>query len=438
MPSRTLAWIALVILLLTMGLRLHGLLSGSHVDELTREQATYRLMRETIRERYVSNVDEKLEKKLFYGALDGMAAQLDQHTKFIPPDEYEASDARITGEIEGVGMEIDQDSRGLFVVTPWMGTPAYDRGVLPGDRLLMIDGVATQGMDSDEARKRITGKAGTEVKLTLLHEGDENPVELILTRAAIVAQSIQAAEILSTEWVADPAIKIGFVQIAQFQKHTAIDLDVALKKLEGQGLQALILDLRQNRGGMLDAATGVAELFLKDGPIVSVFEKGEGGRVNEEAHSSSGSKTHPDYPLVVLTDSLSASASEIVSGALRERGRATLVGGRTYGKFSVQTIIRIPVPISASGTEGMAALKLTTARYKTPTGKCIDGQGIVPDVLVTSTPEQQKALLIYRNQRHLNDNNPRHTNTAPKPGAFVDTQLKRAIEVMLTKLKKPE
>ncbi len=432
MPSRTLAWIALVVLLLTLGLRLHALFSGSHVDELTREQATYRLVRETIRERYVNNVDDKVEKKLFYGALEGMASQLDQHTQFIPPDEYEASDARITGEIEGVGMEIDQDSKGLFVVTPWMGTPAYERGVLPGDRLLMIDGVATQGMDSDEARKRITGKAGTEVKLTLLHEGDEKPVELVLLRAAIIAQSIQAAEILSTEWVPDPATKIGFVQIAQFQKHTAIDLDAALKKLEGQGMQALILDLRQNRGGMLDAATGVAELFLKDGPIVSVFEKGEGGRINEEAHKSSGTKTHPECPLVILTDSLSASASEIVSGALRERGRATLVGGRTYGKFSVQTIIRIPM----GGNEGLAALKLTTARYKTPTGKCIDGQGIVPDVLVPSTAEQQKALLIYRNQRHLQDNNPRHT--APKPGAFVDTQLKKAVEVILTKVKKPE
>jgi carboxyl-terminal processing protease len=429
MPSRTLAWIVLVLLLLAVGLRLQALFSTDSVDTLTREQNAYRLVHETIRERYVS--DHVDEKKLFYGALEGMAGTLDQHTQFIPPDDYDASDARITGELEGVGMEIERDSRGIFVVTPWIGTPAYAHGVLPGDRLQKIDGISTQGMDVDEARKRITGKAGSEVRLTLLHEGEEAPVELALIRAAIVAQSIPAAEILSTEWVPDPNVKIGFIQIAQFQKHTAVELDADLKKLEALGMQALILDLRQNRGGMLDAATGVAELFLKDGPIVSVFERSENGRVTQEDHVSSGTKTHPDYPLVILTDALSASASEIVSGALRERGRAVLVGDRTYGKFSVQTIIRIPI-----SDQEIGALKLTTARYRTPKGKCIDNQGIIPDFPVPSTPEQQKALLIYRNIRHLRDNNPRKNTPQTPAGAFVDAQLKKAVEVVMGKLKK--
>ena len=419
-----------MLLLLVVGLRLQALFSTAAVDDLTREQATYRLVRETIRQRYVNNVDTN---KLFYGALEGMAATLDPHTQFIPPDDYDASDARVTGELEGVGMEIEKDSRGIFVVTPWLGTPAYEHGVLPGDRLQKIDGIATQGMEIDEARRRITGQAGSAVKLTLLHEGDEAPVELTLTRAAIIAQSIPAVEILSTEWVSDPSVKIGFIQIAQFQKHTPDDLDAALKKLEAQGMQALILDLRQNRGGLLDAATGVAELFLKNGPIVSVFERTESGRLKEEDHVSSGTKTHPDYPLAILTDGMSASASEIVSGSLRENDRAVLVGGRTYGKFSVQTIIRIPI-----NDREIGALKLTTARYKTPKGKCIDGEGIIPDFPVPSTPEQQRALLIYRNIRHLRDNNPRKNTPPTKAGSFVDVQLKKAVEVVGGKLKKTE
>ena len=432
MPTRTLAWLALLVVLAALGFRLQGIYTRGSSDALLQEQLAYRQIRETIRDRYVTPPDEKSGKKLFYGAVDGMVGTLDPHSQFIPPEENDAQDARVTGEIEGVGMEIDQDARGIFVVTPWLGTPAYENGVLPGDRLLKIDGVSTQGMDSDEARRRITGEAESIVHLTLLHEGETASIELALKRAPIVAQSIHVAEILGSEWVgSEPGKKVGYVQIVQFQRHTPADLDADLKKLEAQGMDALILDLRLNRGGMLDAATGVSELFLKDGLIVSVFERSErSGRVTQEDHVSSGTKTHPNYPVVVLVDSLSASASEIVSGALRERGRATLVGNRTYGKFSVQTIIHL----NLNGM-GAASLKLTTARYKTPTGKCIDGQGIVPDVLVPSTPEQQKALLISRNLRHIRDNNPRKNdpNYKPKPDPFVDQQLKKAIEVVLSK-----
>ena len=430
MPTRTLAWIVFFVLLTALAFRVQGLYARASTDAVTREQFAYRQVRETIRDRYVNPVDDK---KLFYGAMEGMVSTLDPNSHFISPEDFEAQDAHITGVMEGVGMEIDQDTRGIFVITPWRGTPAFEHGVLPGDRLLKIDDISTVGMDSDEARRRIVGTAGTVVKLALLHEGGKNPVELLLTRAPIVAPSIQVAEILNAEWVPDPALKIGYVLIAQFQSHTPDDLDAALKKLEGQGMQALILDLRQNRGGMLDTATGVAELFLKDGLIVTVSERSEhSGRITEELHTSSGKRTHPDYPIVVLVDSISASASEIVSGALRERGRATLVGGRTYGKFSVQTIIHLTLP----GT-GMAALKLTTGRYKTPVGKCIDGEGIVPDVIVPSTAEQQKALVLYRNQRHIRDNNPRKSDpeAPPRRETFVDLQLKKAVETIMGKMK---
>jgi len=443
MASRTLAWLVLSALVLALASRLHDHMRADDLDTLAREQATYQHLRSIILDRYVKEVDER---KLFYSAMDGMASSLDPHSRFLPPELYESLKTTTTGQFEGVGLELNPDENlGLVVLTPLLGTPAFKGGVFPGDKVLKINGADTDGLSREECGRRIRGPIGTVVKLTLLHEGEKQPVEVSLVRAVNEIPSVPVAEMLPgvpppREGVPPP--RIGYVQIAQFQQKTASELDKALARLEQQGMQALLMDLRQNPGGLLEAAENVADLFLRDGVIVSV--------VTREAADAQGlarvryaeaEGTHPDYPLAILVDAHSASASEVVAGALKDRGRAVLVGDKTYGKFSVQDVFRVPM-----GNWGESALKLTVARYKTPRSPCIDGQGLGPDYAVPFAPEQQRGLLRSRLQRHLQDNDPRRAEPrasangpGPEPRAsasgakeepFVDLQLKKAVEVL--------
>ena len=448
MTSRTLACLTLSALLLALALRVNEHLRSEELDTLGREQAAYQHLREIILQHYVKPVDER---KLFYDAMDGMASGLDPHSRFLPPDLYESLQTATTGQFEGVGIELNPDENlGLVVLTPLVGTPAFRGGVFPGDKILKIDGMATAGLSREECGRRIRGPVGTQVRLTLLHEGETKPVELALTRAVNEIKSVPVAEMLgpeivppafplpSREGVGGGAARVGLVEIAQFQSKSAADVDTALKGLEKQGMQALILDLRQNPGGLLEAAEQVADLFLKDGVIVSVLTRGAaGGEGPSRVRYAAGDGTHPDYPMAVLVDSHSASASEVVAGALKDRGRAVLVGDKTYGKFSVQDVFKIPM-----GNWGDSALKLTIARYKTASSPCVDGQGIVPDYPVPLTPEQQRGLFRSRLKRHLQDNNPRPGKTSPqaaggageKEEPFVDLQLKKAVEALLMRL----
>ncbi|HEY3319536.1 MAG TPA: S41 family peptidase [Planctomycetota bacterium] len=428
MSPRTISWLVFFVLLSCIGLRVAALRPTPDTDALDRQRAAYQYVRSVIRENYVKDVDDR---KLLYGALNGMTAALDRHSQFLTPSEYEALRTSTTGQFEGVGIEFSaEDGQGIFVLTPLQDSPAYRGGVFPGDKLLKVDDTVVTGMKLDEVGRRIRGPIGSPVRLTLLHEGQTTPVEVVLTRAVNEIKSIQVAELLPASLVPDGK-KIGYVQLAQFQQRTASHMDAALKVMEAQGMQALLLDLRQNPGGLLDAAEQVADLFLSDGEIVRVItrsaaqSKSKGTVATAEADG-----THPDYPLAILVDGHSASASEIVSGALKDRGRAVLVGDKTYGKFSVQDVF--PVPL---GDWGRSALKLTIARYQTPLSPCIDGQGLVPDYLVPFTPEQQRGLQISRMQRHVHDNDPRGEKAPPQKGEpFNDLQLKKAIEVLCAKL----
>jgi len=457
MSSRTLAWLALSALLLALALRVNEHLRSEDLDTLGREQAAYQHLREIILQHYVKPVEER---KLFYDAMDGMASGLDPHSHFLPPELYESLKTATTGQFEGVGIELNPDeSLGLVVLTPLIGTPAFRGGVFPGDKILKIDGVATEGKSREECGRRIRGPVGTQVRLALLHEGETKPIEVTLTRAVNEIKSVPVAEMLGPEIVppalplspsppregvggggkaGEPAARIGYVEIAQFQQKSGPDVGSALKRLEKEGMQALVLDLRQNPGGLLEAAEQVADLFLKDGVIVSVITReAAGGAGPSRVRYATGEGTHPDYPLAVLVDAHSASASEVVAGALKDRGRAVLVGDKTYGKFSVQDVFRVPM-----GNWGESALKLTIARYKTPSSPCVDGQGIVPDYPVPLTLEQQRGLFRSRTKRHLQDNNPRPGRTSPqaaggvteKEEPFVDPQLKKAVEVLLMQL----
>ncbi|HYG74952.1 MAG TPA: S41 family peptidase [Planctomycetota bacterium] len=441
MASRTLAWLVFFALLCALGLRMHGKMQAAEQERLAREQATYQYLRKLIRDNYVREVDDR---KLFYGAMNGMASSLDRHSQFMPPQEFEQLKTQTTGQYEGVGIEFDPDeSRGLIVLTPLENTPAYRSGILPGDRILKIDGVSTEGMTREEAGRRIKGPPGSTVRLTLLHEGHTEPQEVTLTRAVNEMKSVQVAEILAPPVVPETfEFKIGHVQISQFQQRTGSDLDAVLKRLESRGMQALVLDLRQNPGGLLEAAQQVADLFLKDGPIVTVITRADAQSKEKGATAYAEEPgTHPDYPLAVLVDQNSASASEVVAGALKDRGRAVLVGDRTYGKFSVQDVFRVPL-----GKWGESALKLTIARYQTPSSPCVDGQGLIPDYPVPFTLEQQRALQMSRIRRHIKDNDPRGAANAAvnkkdkqPPEPFDDLQLKKAAEVLaeMLKQKKP-
>ena len=264
-----------------------------------------------------------------------MAATLDAHSAFLPPDQYEDLRATTDGSFEGVGIEFD-DSNGLTVLTPLQGSPAYRCGILQGDRILTIDGVSTAGLDAEAARARIRGPLGTLVHLTVVHSGQTQPVEIAVERATVELKSIPVAELLRDQWLRAGVPPLGYVQVDHFQRNTGADLGASLTRLEQQGMQGLILDLRQNPGGALDAAEDVANLFISDGLIVSLISR----TAPPENKNACGEGVHPNYPLVVLVDSRSASAAEIVAGALKDRGRAVLVGERTFGKFSVQNIIR--------------------------------------------------------------------------------------------------
>jgi len=456
MQTRTLAWVTFFVLLAALTLRVKQLRPGEGVT-LQREQAAYQYVRDIIKDRYVREVDER---KLFYGAMDGMASSLDPFSRFLSPEQFESLRTATTGLLEGVGIEWDSDAEGIVVLTPLQDSPAWFGGVYPGDRILKINGIAVDGQNLDDVTQRIRGPAGTKVKLTLQHKDSGVPVDVELERAVFEIPSIPVAEMVGVEWLGGKPHKLGYVQIAQFQENTTKDLDAALTELEGHGMQALILDLRQNPGGLLEAAEGVADLFLKDGEIVTVLNRearkaGSPGNVTY----AKAEGTHPDYPVAVLVDGQSASAAEIVSGALKDRGRAVLVGDRTYGKFSVQDILRVELE-----NWGESALKLTIARYKTPRSPCIDGQGLDPDLPVPFTSEQLRGMLNARRDRHVHDNDPRNKDSkdrsrnggkGPAPARreliekieqekakakgegeapFVDLQMKKAIEWLTERL----
>ncbi len=314
-----------------------------------------------IRSSYVEDVPID---HLIDGAIEGMLASLDPHSGYMPPEVFEEMQVDTLGEFGGLGIEVTMEDGVLTIVTPLEGTPAFRAGLQPGDQIVKIDDQLTKGMDIMEAVRLMRGEAGSSVHLTVARPGQEGLVEVSLVREIIKIHSVKA-RLLDNG--------VGYVRLAQFQEHTAEDLHAALGDLlrEAEGpLTGLILDLRNNPGGLLEQAVAVADAFLTEGLIVYTE-----GRDPESVlkFSARDDGDEPECPLVVLINSGSASASEIVAGALHDHGRALLMGTRSFGKGSVQTIIPL---------EGGAGLRLTTARYYTPSGISIQARGIQPDVVV--------------------------------------------------------
>lgn len=314
-----------------------------------------------VKKSYVEEVDTK---KLIYGAINGMLASLDPHSSFMPPDMYKEMKIDTKGSFGGLGIEITIKDGLLTVISPIEDTPAFKAGIKAGDQILKIEDRFTKDMTIMDAVKRMRGPKGTKVTLTIMREGFDKPKEFTLVRDTIQVKSVRFKSM-------DQGY--GYIRIAQFQEKTDDDLVKALKALKeenGGDLRGLVLDLRNDPGGLLDQAVKVADHFVEDGLIVYTEGREKESRMQFTARKSG---TEPNYPMVVLINSGSASASEIVAGALQDHKRAVVMGTQSFGKGSVQTII----PLSDE-----SGLRLTTARYFTPSGRSIQAKGITPDIVV--------------------------------------------------------
>ncbi len=312
-----------------------------------------------VRQNYVESPDDE---KLVYGAIKGMMEALDPHTVFMPPDNYQELQSDTQGRFGGVGIEVTVRDKVLTVITPIEGTPAQRAGLRPDDRILKVDGKSTRNMSLGDAVKLMRGKRGTKVRLVIARNG-RDPFAVTLRRDIIRIQSVRGVE--------DLGDGIAYIRISAFQQDTANSLEKVLSELEqsSEGLRGLVIDLRNNPGGLLSEAVAVADKFLSDGIIVKT--KSRSAPTQERRAKSDG--THVDFPIVILVNKGSASAAEIVAGALQDHKRAILIGTQTFGKGSVQTVYELG--------EG-AAVKLTVARYYTPKGRSIQSTGIKPNIII--------------------------------------------------------
>jgi carboxyl-terminal processing protease len=311
-----------------------------------------------VKKNYVEEVDEK---DLVYGAIKGMLNSLDPHSAFMPPEAFKELKVDTQGEFGGLGIQIGIKNKILTIIAPIEDTPAYEAGVKAGDMIIKIEGKSTKDITLYEAVSKLRGLKGTKVTITIAREGLDKPKDFTITRDIIKLKSVKS-RVIDDE--------IGYVKLTQFQEKTAGDLKKALKDLAQKDISSLVLDLRNNPGGLLKGAVDVTSQFLPAGKLV-VYIQGRDGE-KTKFNTSNGSGNY-DYPMVVLVNEGSASASEIVAGALQDWEKALILGTQTFGKGSVQTVM----PLSDG-----SALRLTTARYYTPKDRSIQTTGITPDIIV--------------------------------------------------------
>ena len=329
-------------------------------DDLYAQVELYSYALTTIQADYV---EEKTPKDLIYGSLRGMLSSLDPHSQFLDPDEYKELKTETQGKFGGLGIEISVRDGLLTIITPLEDTPAWRAGIKAGDHIVKIGDESTQDMTLDAAVKKLRGNPGTEVKITVLREGEAKLMDFAITREIIQIQDVKNTQILENH--------IGYIRLAEFREDSATAFRKALEDLTQQEADGLILDLRNNPGGLLNVAINITEEFLPQGTII-VSTKGR--RLSQNTITRSANKTHLiSWPMVVLVNEGSASGSEILAGALQDNKRAIILGTKSFGKGSVQSVIPLP---DGSG------LRLTTSKYFTPSGRSIHGIGIEPDIVV--------------------------------------------------------
>lgn len=326
-----------------------------------------------IDDNYVEEIDPQ---KLIQGALQGMLTSLDEYSQFLDTDAYKEMQVETKGRFGGLGIVIAIKDNILTVIAPIEGTPAYEAGIQPGDRIVKIEGESTKKLSLYDAVKKLRGPSGSTVNITIMREGEKELLDFTITRAIIEIQSVKDT-ILTED-------KIGYVRLTEFQEKTASILKEEITKLKEEGMKALVLDLRNNPGGLLNSAIGVSEIFV---PEKKVIVSTQGRKKDQNVQYISHGGVGNDIPLALLINSGSASASEIVAGAIQDWRIGVIVGTKSFGKGSVQTIIPL---------EDGTAIRLTTARYYTPLGKSINGEGIHPDVVVKIPSELEKRLSELR------------------------------------------
>ncbi len=336
---------------------------------------------EKVRKDYVDG--QKLTyKELVYAAMKGMLNTLDPHSEFMEPEKYKELQNDTQGAFGGLGIVISMKDNFITVVAPMEDSPGFKAGIMSGDRIIKIDGKSTERMSLPDAVKTLRGEPGSDVKITLLRPSSSQVKDYKLTRAVINIDMVK--DINSKKEFPLGDNKIGYIRLVQFGEKTSADLEIAIKKLKSEGMQGLILDLRWNPGGLLDQAVDVCEKFLPRGNLVVTTEGPNASQNSVRKAAGRGDELH-NMPIVVLVNLGSASASEIVAGCLQDTKRAIVLGEKTFGKGSVQSIL----PLSDG-----SALRLTTAKYYTPSHKVIHEEGITPDIVVPLTEEQEREIQL--------------------------------------------
>lgn len=331
-----------------------------------------------VQQYYVEPVDSK---KLLMGAIRGMLRELDPHTSYMPQEMFKDFETETSGEFGGLGIEISIQNGILTIISPIEDTPAWEAGIKPGDRVVAVDGKSTKGLGLMEASQLMRGKRGTKTVLTVVRAREEDTRDITITRGSVKIKSVKFTDLGDS---------YGYVRITSFIENTSRDLEKTMaemvKKAGKQGVRGVIIDLRRNPGGLLDQAIKVSDMFLKDGDIVSTIGRDP---QKKEVVSATKQGKYLDFPVIILMNEYSASASEIVAGALQDNRRALIMGEKSFGKGSVQHVIKLG---DGSG------LKLTIARYFTPTGRSIQAEGIQPDIELDDVDSEAFSKAIVKNK----------------------------------------
>src|SRR5213594_548400 len=366
---------------------------------------------ELVRQDYVDG-NKTSYHDLITAALKGMLGSLDPHSQFMDPNDFRDMQEDTRSRFNGLGIEVAIKNGLPTVVTPMEDTPAARAGILSGDQILKINGTSTERMDLQDVINHLRGAPGQKISLTLIRPSTKEVKDYALERAEIKVQSVKGARLLDPDLTG--SFKIAYVRLIQFNEPTAGELSKALDELQRQGMEALILDLRNNPGGLLNSAVDVCAQFLPPSTKV-VSTQGRVSSQQREYTTSGAAKERPHFPMAVLVNEGSASGAEIVSGALKDLHRAIVVGETTFGKGSVQNVMQLP--------DG-SALRFTTAKYYTPSKQVIHGNGVTPNIRVPMTAEQERALFTLRNADNVKPDEEKNIIKAKDP------QTLRAIDAL--------
>lgn len=391
----------------------------------------------TMNEVLARYVEPVTQRELFEGAMDGMLGRLDEYSAYISPTIFKEFKQELDQAFGGIGVQIllDPDTKQLTVANPLVGSPAHAAGIRAGDKILRINGESTQGLSLVDASNRMRGKPGERVVLTMARQGESEPIDIEVTRAIVQEDAVLGDSHNGNgtwNYFLEGQDKIAYLRLDSFGEKTVPELERVLRQLTQQGMKGLILDLRNNPGGALDAAIYVCDMFLRS-PETIVTTRGRNGRIRDQ-FMASGHAAFPDVPMVVLINRLSASASEIVAACLQDHDRAVIIGERSFGKGTVQELIELG--------SGQGALKLTTASYWRPSGRNIhrtknaadaDAWGVTPNpgYEIKLTPEQATRLARWQLQRDLyQPAGVKMPGEVDRDGLTADPHLAKAVEYL--------